>query len=102
MEKTILTIATLLLLLSLPFLIWVFQKEETLDVAIVNKTAPDESYREHHSLTWLLKHNQYVKSDGNRYDSAQDYYGFMPNEEEESHEIQPFPNSYSLDVVECT
>lgn len=94
MKKLIITISIILIFILSPFVIWFFQEDQTLDVAIINKTVPDETYREHQSLTWLLNHHHYVKPDGDRYDKEHDYYGFTPDEAEESYDIRAFPDSF--------
>ncbi|WP_280771107.1 hypothetical protein [Salipaludibacillus daqingensis] len=94
MKKSVISFATFLFFIVLPFTIWYFQQNETFDVAIINKTAPDETYREHQSITWLLNHNHYVKNDGEKYVKEKDYYGFQPNEDDETYDVVPFPESF--------
>ena len=94
MKKVGLAFILMLFLLALPALIWFFQSNEPFEVAIINKTAPDESYREHQSITWLLNHDQYVQNDGSRYNTHHDFYGFMPDESKESYSIRDLPDSY--------
>ena len=48
------------------------RSNEPFEVAIINKTALDESYREHLSIAWLLNHDQYVQNDGSRYNTHHD------------------------------
>lgn len=88
MKKTIVSIAILLLLLLSPFVIWLIQGSEPLNVAIIDKTVPSENYREHKGLTWILNHNQYVKVDESDYLADADYFGFMPNEAEKDYEVR--------------
>ncbi|QKS73360.1 hypothetical protein FLK61_41040 [Paenalkalicoccus suaedae] len=73
---------------------WFIEEEKTLDVAIIDKTVSDETYREHLGLTWVLNHYRYVQSDGEQYDASSDYYGFVVDEEAETHEVRPLPESY--------
>ncbi|WP_033542705.1 hypothetical protein [Planococcus sp. CAU13] len=99
MKKILLGASSLLLLLLLPLLIWWLQEEKPLKVAIIDKTVPTESYREHKGLPWILNHDRYGKEDGSRYQAATDYYGFMPNEEEEDYlirDINELENNYDL------
>lgn len=94
MKKLILTFILILIFALSPAIIWFLEPEEDFKVSILDKTAPDENYREHQSITWLLNHYQYVKEDGSRYDAADDFYGFLPDEEEETYAIREFPDSY--------
>jgi hypothetical protein len=69
----------ILLLIGLPFIIWRFEPVERLNIAIVDKTVPDTTYREHSGFMWILnnlKIRNSVTEDVFKYD--RDYYGFMP------------------------
>lgn len=68
----------IILILMLPVLMWIIGKERELQIAILDNTVPDKSYREHKGLTWMLNHYKYVKSDGTAYSAAEDYFGFKP------------------------
>lgn len=70
----------LLVLLLLPFLLWLFREQETLHVVVVDKTVPRADYREHAGLFWLLAHRRYVGPAGDPYRIQRDYYGFRPGE----------------------
>lgn len=87
--------AIFLFILCIPFIIWFFQDDTTLQVAVIDKTVPEENYREHQSIHWLLNHYQYTQSDGSAYDYTSDYYGFQPDDEAESYEIAELPADYS-------
>ncbi|MEZ0480054.1 hypothetical protein [Planococcus sp. SSTMD024] len=88
MKKAFIGAAIALLLLLSPFIIWLAQGSEPLNVAIVDKTVPSENYREHKGLTWVLNHNRYVKDDESGYRADADYFGFMPDEAEKDYEIR--------------
>ena len=88
MKKTFIGAAIVLLLLLIPFIVWLAQGSEPLKVAIVDKTVPSENYREHKGLTWVLNHNRYVKEDESDYLADADYFGFMPDEAEKDYEIR--------------
>jgi len=88
MKKMIAGIVAAVVLLSLPFILWLTQQQKTLEVAIIDKTVPSESYREHKGLTWILNHNRYVTGSRTNYEKDSGYYGFMPDEAEESYEIK--------------
>lgn len=92
MKKIGLTSFALLFVLALPAMIWYIQKPEPLDVAIIDKTVPTESYREHHGLTWLLNNSRYTKN-GSAYQEDTDFFGFSPNEKNKDYSIRPVPDS---------
>ena len=52
------------LLFNMPRILWEVSKSKDLNVFIVDKTIPDETYREHKSLVWMLNNEKYVKSGG--------------------------------------
>ncbi len=62
---------------------WQLKKEQPLEVLILDKTVPNDTYREHKGLSWLLNHQKYTHTNGNIYDYTQDYVGFkpLPNQE---------------------
>ena len=65
----------ILILLLLPFLIWQISPQKNLDVLIIDKTVPDDSFREHKGIVWALKYNKYVKNNNKEYDLKTDYAG---------------------------
>ena len=88
MKKILIGISGLLLLLLLPLLVWWLQEDKPLKVAIIDKTVPTESYREHKGLSWILNHGRHSKEDGARYQAESDYFGFMPDEKEEDYQVR--------------
>lgn len=77
----ILFLAIITILIGLPWILWQLEAQKELDVTILNKTVPDNSYREHTGLMWLLNNQKYVKKDSlSSYDYKADYYGFFPEE----------------------
>ncbi|MCC5894726.1 MAG: hypothetical protein JJU16_04630 [Alkalibacterium sp.] len=75
------TVAAALGALGMPYMFWHASTGQTLEVLIVDKTVPDESYREHQGITWALNHYKYLKEDQTEYDLAEDYIGFHPQGE---------------------
>ncbi|WP_236610108.1 hypothetical protein [Planococcus halocryophilus] len=73
----------------------VFKEEKIVNIAIIDKTVPTESYREHKGLTWLLNHQRYVPESEEAYNATTDYYGFVPDEKDESYTIRDLPTDYS-------
>ncbi|MEC3883368.1 hypothetical protein VKA52_06490 [Halobacillus sp. HZG1] len=90
MKKNLWIVVSILFIIALPSVIWLFSPSKTLDVTILDKTVPDESAREHKSLTWLLNYNKYKTSEKKSYDSM-NYYGLVPDEEEQIIEEKMLP-----------
>lgn len=61
---------------------WIITPKEKLVVAIVDKTVLDNSGQEHLSLTWILNHQRFTKTPTQSYNVSQDYFGFMPKDNE--------------------
>jgi hypothetical protein len=74
-----------------PFWLWLVKSEKELDVLVVDKTVPDQSYREHKGLVWILNNEKYIKNNGASYLFEKDYAGFHPQSNKE-YEIKPIPN----------
>ncbi|WP_368505009.1 hypothetical protein AB3N04_05005 [Alkalihalophilus sp. As8PL] len=97
MKKLLILIGVIILLSLLPMIAWFLDEPEPIEVAIIDKTVPDETFREHLGITWLLNHYQKTSVP---MDLTSDYYGFVPNENEESHTIQALPSSYEgVDLI---
>ncbi|MYL54049.1 hypothetical protein GLW08_11945 [Pontibacillus yanchengensis] len=73
-----------------PLLWWLVEPNEKLDVLLVDKTVPDDSYREHKGLTWLLNHKNFTQNDGSSY-SNEEYIGVKPKGEDK-YSYTPFPD----------
>ncbi|PLS18135.1 hypothetical protein CVD28_07505 [Bacillus sp. M6-12] len=67
-------IAFIIAFVSSPFWLWLLKPEKELNVLIFDKTVPDDSFREHKGLTWILNNEKY-KKDNQTY-SIRDYIGF--------------------------
>ncbi|WP_043931423.1 hypothetical protein [Bacillus sp. EB01] len=75
-----------------PFWLWQLEPSKQLDVAIIDKTVPDESYREHNGLVWILNNEKYKNDDSERYSANSDYSGFKPEKENE-YSVLPLPEN---------
>lgn len=88
----------LILILSTPvlmFLFWLFTEKKTLNILIVDKTVLTTQGQEHKSLTWVLKHRKFVKSDNHFYRVDRDYFGFFPKPDDRFviHDLFSYPTS---------
>ena len=81
-----------LLILFSPILLWNVEDEATSDIVIIDKTIPDETYREHKGLTWILNHKKWLKDDGTPYSESEDYLGFRPGDGEK-YSVDSFPDT---------
>jgi len=84
-----------IILFTSPLWMWQFKPSTTLPVLIIDKTVPDETYREHKGITWLLNQLKYTKEDGSIYNVAKDYIGFVPNTEQLTAEVRELPEDLS-------
>ncbi|MFJ8264139.1 hypothetical protein ACIQ4I_19700 [Rummeliibacillus sp. NPDC094406] len=98
MKKIIGIFVFVILVISLSFILWQLEDEKKLQIAIIDKTVPDESYREHLGLNWLLKTLKYVDSNNDSY-KLDDYFGFKPNTSKKTYSIKDLPDSYKNDDV---
>lgn len=68
--------------ISTPTVVWTFKQTQALNVAILDKTVPDTTFREHKGLMWLLNYWKYVKNDMTAYSLQNDYFGYVPGKGE--------------------
>lgn len=85
-------IITVFILLSSPFWGWLMKPVTQLDILIIDKTVPDETYREHLGLTWFLNQQKIRKYNGQDYQLEEDYVGFVPKANK-TFEVRPYPNN---------
>lgn len=89
-----------ILLLASPFIWWHLNKETELNVVIIDKTVPNDSYREHSGLTWLLNNQKYVQRNSQeRYSVRDDYYGFIPGPSKEYTTTELPQNLSKIDLI---
>lgn len=99
MKRIYLITSILLVIVIVPFLLWFFQSSKQLNVAIIDKTVPNESFREHLGITWVLNHFKYEHNNG-IYNEEEDYFGTLPDENNKKVTEKPLPANYeSYDVI---
>ncbi|KGX84978.1 hypothetical protein [Pontibacillus litoralis] len=100
MKRFYMIVFILLCLIVTPIVLWFVQPSKQVNVAILDKTVPTSSYREHQGLTWVLNYLSYQNEQGETFDVAEDYFGFIPNEEEQSYSTNELPEHLSsYDVI---
>jgi len=92
-KRASIILAVILSILASPFIIWLISSSKNLNVVIVDKTVPDNTYREHKGFMWIL--NNLKINNGNskksfEYDKS--YYGFIPGQNE-SYTIKDLPDN---------
>ncbi|MCZ0754281.1 hypothetical protein [Anoxybacillus sp. J5B_2022] len=88
-------------LVSSPYWLWQLKPAKQLNLLVIDKTVPDNSYREHKGLMWILNQQKYVKPDGTKYDLKWDYIGFVPKQG--TYDVKHLPRSLArYDAVYVT
>lgn len=99
MKKIYIGVMLALLFICVPFILWQIKEEQDLAIAIIDKTVPDDSYREHLGLSWLLNYEKY-RLNGEAYNKESDYFGALPTAQQETIDIKHLPQDYSAyDVI---
>lgn len=96
--KWLLGLIVLLAAISTPFIVWQFKPSQALQVAILDKTVPDATYREHKGLTWLLNFYKYVQKDKTAYSVKNDYFGYVP-EKDGAHTVRELDMKDDYDLL---
>lgn len=93
-------IGVLLTVLSIvgAFVLWEWEEPTSINMAIINKTVRDDSYKEHHGLMWVLNSEKYVNQNNETYNLAEDYYGPIPDESDGQLEVRTLPEE--LDEID--
>lgn len=90
----------ILFIIIIPFILWFLEPEKKIQIAIIDKTVPNETYREHLGITWLLNHLKYTNEKNNVFKPSNNYFGFLPNEQQKTYKIRSLPKDYSMfDVI---
>lgn len=84
----------IIVLLCLPIILWFLQPDKKLQIAIIDKTVPNETFREHLGITWFLNNQKYTDPKNNAYQASSDYFGFKPNEKQKTYSIHALPTNY--------
>lgn len=90
----------IIFILLLPMVLWLMEPDKKLQIAIIDKTVPDETYREHLGVTWLLNHLKYTDDNNQAFQPSSNYFGFVPNEEKKKYDVRELPKQYDqYDVI---
>jgi hypothetical protein len=58
-------------------LIWLLYPSKKMEILVVDKTVPTDSYQEHRSIFWALEYLKFQNKEGEFYDEGKDYFGFF-------------------------
>ncbi|MUT65691.1 hypothetical protein [Paenibacillus sp. NEAU-GSW1] len=95
----VIIVVIVLAALLTPIVWWYAEDEKPLNVAILDKTVPNETYREHLGVNWFLNHYKYT-IDEQAYNLREHYYGTLPNDAAKQVEQKPFPADFNhYDVI---
>ncbi|WP_057936469.1 hypothetical protein [Algoriphagus resistens] len=61
------------------YVIWLIYPSRPLEVVVVDKTVPTDSYQEHHAIFWALEYRKFQNQNGEFYKVNSDYFGFFPD-----------------------
>lgn len=93
LSQIVILIIFLAALFLAPFVIWQIQPKKYIRAVIIDKTVPDQTYREHRGLTWTFNHLKYFNAETRRpfaYD--EDYFGFFPLEPGQTYNVKDLPS----------
>ncbi|MGV3522887.1 MAG: hypothetical protein ACO1RX_01610 [Candidatus Sericytochromatia bacterium] len=76
--RFILIVTALVLAWATPWAIWSWQPSSDLKLLIVDKSVPDQRYREHSALIWALNHLKLKGPRGEAWKMERDYLGYQP------------------------
>ena len=80
-------------ILSIPFLVWELQQPKFIHAVIVDKTVPNQTYREHKGFMWVLNNLKYFnRQTSGAFQYDQDYYGFFPLDDH-NYDIKDLPDT---------
>ncbi|SFB12561.1 hypothetical protein [Algoriphagus aquimarinus] len=72
-----------LLLILIPlisYLIWMVLPAKEMEIVVIDKTVPTDTYQEHQTLFWAFEYMKIQNKQGQFYAKDKDYFGFFPDE----------------------
>ena len=100
MKRIYLFMIMIVSIIAIPIVLWFLKPSENLNIAIIDKTVSDDSYREHQGLVWSLNHLKYTKEAHIPFQQQMDYFGAVPNKRGDNIDERPLPTNYkSYDVI---
>ncbi|MGE4453856.1 MAG: hypothetical protein AB7D92_04920 [Sphaerochaeta sp.] len=92
----------LLVLVSLPSLLYVFQETKPLVVTIYDKTVPTLPALQHEGLAWFLTHHKYQTQEGLPFGKDKPYLGYHPKQDDPIHDLSEMNEETDLLYISDT
>lgn len=88
-------------ILVIPVGLWLLKSAQPLKIAIIDKSAVEDSYSEHLGINWTLNYMKVQTTHNKPFDPARDYYGGFTNVEGKGiSELRPLPEDYlKTDII---
>lgn len=67
-----------LLIPVISWISWKLKNKVPMNLLVIDKTTPNQSFSEHLSFFWVLNQKRWVQSNGEDYNYAKDFFGFHP------------------------
>lgn len=101
MKKLVVFIMIIAFLLIIPVGLWLLKSNQPIKVTIIDKSAVEDSHREHLGINWVLNYSKVKAAHNKPYDPARDYYGgFTSIDGKGVSEIYPLPQDYlNTDII---
>ncbi|MFC3414654.1 hypothetical protein [Algoriphagus hitonicola] len=77
---------------------WHIWPEKQLEIVVIDKTVPNTEYREHQGLFFTLNYYKYTQNDGSPYEKSSDYFGFVPNGQDDFGTVREMPGEASEEI----
>lgn len=71
-------LAIFIILISSYILAWHLSPTREINLLVVEKTVPENNYREHRSIFWIAEHRHFTDRNGAFLRAESDYLGYLP------------------------
>ncbi len=71
-------LAIFILVISSYILVWHLSPTREINLLVVDKTVPENNYREHRSIFWIAEHRRFTDRNGDFMRAESDYLGYHP------------------------
>lgn len=96
--KLLIVVLIIFVAILLPYQIWDIKSPSYINILIIDKTVPNDSYREHKSLMWILNNQKiFNKSTSKPFKYNEDYYGFIPRDKD-TFDVRQLPVEINEDI----
>ncbi|MCJ8008375.1 hypothetical protein ACFFF5_16090 [Lederbergia wuyishanensis] len=92
MKKYVTIVGLMIVILAIPFFIWLWTPSTSYQVVIMDKAEPMEKLPQHSGIIWLLNHYKLKKENGDPYRTNLDYYGAIRDKKGDNVKLRHFPS----------